>query len=227
MLASSSNLPRKTLKIKKQNDDKLFSKQLTSQKGMISMAKPKFSIEDYHGGSAVAVPFTWESQPGTPKINHFRENPLPPLTPPPSYFYNSSPKPKPKTRKHSRPNNLFNSIFPKRTASTRKTAFPASPASSSNSSSTSSSSFSSRIASTSYSVPSSPVTVSRGRIRCGISSPRKSFESSRMVQQQDEDHEHECESPVSTLCFGNGGRGASARSRGFYASMIKVLLRDV
>ncbi|XP_050217729.1 uncharacterized protein LOC126668584 [Mercurialis annua] len=152
--------------------------------------------EHYHGRSSVAVPFTWESQPGTPKIKYYRENPLPPLTPPPSYFYNTP------TKKHSKPNNnnLLSTIFPKRV----------SPASSSSSSS--SSSFSSRMPSTSfYSVPSSPITVSRSRVRHGTSNPRKSFDlSSRMVVD-----ETECDS---TLCF-----GANVRSRGCYASMIKEI----
>ncbi|KAF2296891.1 hypothetical protein GH714_011364 [Hevea brasiliensis] len=153
--------------------------------------------ENYQGGSSVAVPFIWESRPGTPKIK-FRENPLPPLTPPPSYFYTSAKTP---TRKHSIPN-PFSNIFSKRTAR-RRTSFPVSPASSS-----SSSSYSSQF--------SSPATVLRSRERHEMSNTRKSFES-RMVDEDD------CESPVSTLCFGIGRRGNAARSRWGYASVIKLL----
>ncbi|KAL9382781.1 hypothetical protein Peur_025816 [Populus x canadensis] len=179
MLTSSSNLPQKSLKLK-QDDKKVFSRRLARDVSLSNL-----STEDYHVGASVAVPFTWESQPGTPKIK-FRENPLPPLTPPPSYSYNNPKRPAKKLSKY----NLLDSIFPKRSA--RKANLPVSPASSSSSSSQLSSSWSAT-----YSVPSSP-TKDRG---------------------------NECESPVSTLCFGLG-RGSSAGSRGCYASMIKVLLRD-
>jgi hypothetical protein len=177
------------------------------------------STEDYHVGASVAVPFTWESQPGTPKIK-FRENPLPPLTPPPSYFYNTPKRPTKKLSKSS----LLDSIFPKR--STRKTNLPVSPASSSSSSSSSSRLSSSWSAK--YSVPSSPMNISKSRGSYnGMSSPRQYFDTRKiMLNHDDQDHENECEYPVSTFCFGGIGRGASARSRGCYASMIKVLLRD-
>ncbi|CAK7323514.1 unnamed protein product [Dovyalis caffra] len=215
MLTSSSNLPQKSLKLK-QDDKKVTCKRVTRDVSMASL-----STEDYHVGASVAVPFTWESQPGTPKIK-LRENPLPPLTPPPSYFYNTPKRP---TKKISK-SNILDSIFPKR--STKKTSLPASPASSS-----SSSSFSSRLSSSwsaSYSVPSSPMKVSksRGLYNEIVSSPKKYFDSRKtMLNHGDRDHEEdECESPVSTLCFGGIGRGPSARSRGCYASMIKVLLRD-
>ncbi|KAJ6878349.1 LOB domain-containing protein 15 isoform X1 [Populus alba x Populus x berolinensis] len=125
MLSSISKLPQKSLKLK-QDDKKGSSKRVTRD---VSMAN--LSTEDYHVGASVAVPFTWESQPGTPKIK-FREKPLPPLTPPPSYFYNTPKRPTKKLSKSS----LLDSIFPKR--STRKTNLPVSPASSSSSSSSSS-----------------------------------------------------------------------------------------
>ncbi|KAJ6976051.1 hypothetical protein NC653_031778 [Populus alba x Populus x berolinensis] len=172
MLSSISKLPQKSFKLK-QDDKKGSSKRVTRD---VSMAN--LSTEDYHVGASVAVPFTWESQPGTPKIK-FREKPLPPLTPPPSYFYNTPKRPAKKLSKSS----LLDSIFPKRSY-TRKTNLPVSPASSSSSSSSSS-----RLSS-SWSATCS-------------------------------DLENECEYPVSTLCFGGIGRGASARSRGCYASMIK------
>lgn len=174
--------------------------------------------DNYHGGVSVSIPFTWESEPGTPKIR-FRENPLPPLTPPPSYFYNS-----PKTFiKKINPNtksNLLGTILPKRV--TRKsTRLPTSPASSS-SSSNSSSSFSRSLSSPwsgSYSVPSSPIRPSaKFRGRCEVSSPRLSFDSRALGE------EEEYESHVSTLCF---ARVPNSRSKtGCYSSIIKVLLRD-
>ena len=48
------------------------------------------SNEAYHVESS-SIPFVWESQPGTPKVR-FKENSLPPLTPPPSYFQNATKK---------------------------------------------------------------------------------------------------------------------------------------
>nr|XP_034908290.1 uncharacterized protein LOC118044195 [Populus alba] len=86
MLTSSSNHPQKSLKLK-QDDKKVFSRRLARDVSLSNM-----STEDYHVGASVAVPFTWESQPGTPKIK-FREHPLPPLTPPPSYSYNNPKRP--------------------------------------------------------------------------------------------------------------------------------------
>uniref|UniRef100_A0A7N0TGT7 Structure-specific endonuclease subunit SLX1 homolog n=1 Tax=Kalanchoe fedtschenkoi TaxID=63787 RepID=A0A7N0TGT7_KALFE len=47
------------------------------------------ALESYHVGARAAVPFLWESQPGTPK-HRLRQAPLPPLTPPPSYFFKSA-----------------------------------------------------------------------------------------------------------------------------------------
>ncbi|OAY24173.1 hypothetical protein MANES_18G140500v8 [Manihot esculenta] len=217
MLTSSPNLPHKSLKIKlplddgnNNNNNNLFSKHLTTSQS--SMA-----LEDDHGGSSAAVPFTWESRPGTPKIK-FRENPLPPLTPPPSYFYTTAKTP---TKKSYSLSNPFNTIFSKRSA--RRTSFPLSPASSSSSSS---SQFSSpRCSSKPYFfASSSPVTVLRSRVRHEISSPRRSFDSIMMGEEE----EHDGGLPVSSMCFGIGRGGNAGRSRGgCYASVIKVLLRDV
>ncbi|KAM3234189.1 hypothetical protein P3L10_019548 [Capsicum annuum] len=43
------------------------------------------NVEVYYGNAPLAIPFKWESQPGTPKVK-ILETPLPPLTPPPSYL---------------------------------------------------------------------------------------------------------------------------------------------
>lgn len=58
------------------------------------------SFRVYYGATGAAVPFMWESQPGTPKHPIFDKNVnfVPPLTPPPSYCYRDDPCKK--TRKH-------------------------------------------------------------------------------------------------------------------------------
>ncbi|QCE01054.1 cell wall integrity and stress response component 1-like [Vigna unguiculata] len=162
------------------------------------------SNEAYHVESS-SVPFVWESQPGTPKVR-FKENSLPPLTPPPSYFQNTTPKVKNKNPPKS---TFLQTLFPKRrkdgapsqTGSQNIWSYSSSSSSSSSPSSSSSSSsmsFSSPRP-TSYSVPSSPMIH-----------PRKSVEDEDMY-----------EVTSSSLCFGN------ARSRGCYSSMFKkVLLGD-
>ncbi|KAB5512941.1 hypothetical protein DKX38_029969 [Salix brachista] len=199
MLTSSSNLPQNSFKLN-QDDKKVFSKRLARD-----FTVSNLNTEDYHVGASVAVPFTWESQPGTPKIM-FRENPLPPLTPPPSYSYKN---PKRAAKKFSK-SNILDSIFPK--CSSRKANLPVSPAASSYSSSSKlSSSWSAR-----YSVPSSPARVSKARGSShGISSSTRRYFDSRKTMLDhldDQDRDNECGSPVSTLCFGFG-RGGSASSR--------------
>ncbi|KAG5224994.1 Aspartate aminotransferase [Salix suchowensis] len=187
MLTSSSNLPQNSLKLN-QDDKKVFSKRLARD-----FTVSNLNTEDYHVGASVAVPFTWESQPGTPKIM-FRENPLPPLTPPPSYSYKN---PKRAAKKFSK-SNILDSIFPKLSPSW----------------------------SAKCSVPSSPARVpkSRGSYH-GISSSSRRYIDSRKTMLDhldDQDRDNECESPVSTLCFGFG-RGGSAGSR-VMKSILKLVL---
>nr|KYP72971.1 hypothetical protein KK1_005576 [Cajanus cajan] len=161
------------------------------------------SNEAYHGCDSASVPFVWESQPGTPKVR-FKENSLPPLTPPPSYFQNATKTTIKAKNKNSPKASFLQTIFPKR--ATRKGAPPPQSRSSnflSYSSSPSSSSSSSLSLSSprpkSYSVPSSPMIHSR----------------------KGEEDEDLYEVTSSSLCFGN------ARSRGCYSSMFKkVLLGD-
>ncbi|KAG5052830.1 hypothetical protein AAZX31_02G219700 [Glycine max] len=165
------------------------------------------SNEAYHVESS-SIPFVWESQPGTPKVR-FKENSLPPLTPPPSYFQNATKKATTKAKNKNSPKSSFlQTLFPKR--ATRKGGVPPQTGSqniwsySSNSPSSSSSSSSSSLSfssprPTSYSVPSSPMIHSR----------------------KGEEDEDLYEVSSSGLCFGN------ARSRGCYSSMFKkVLLGD-
>ncbi|KAJ6708419.1 hypothetical protein OIU85_028661 [Salix viminalis] len=96
------DLPQKSPSKFKQ-DDRFFSRLMSKEN---SMANPSFRV--YHGGVSVAVPFVWESQPGTPK-HTFCEKIPPPLTPPPSYYTNYSKKP---TKKHTR-SNLLRFAVPK------------------------------------------------------------------------------------------------------------------
>jgi hypothetical protein len=63
----------------------------------------------YYGGASGAVPFTWESQPGTPKHTLSDQASLPPLTPPPSYYSKSFSN----SLKNSSKPNLLCALFPK------------------------------------------------------------------------------------------------------------------
>ncbi|GMI93072.1 hypothetical protein HRI_002976500 [Hibiscus trionum] len=108
---SPDHLPQnKSLGIKQ--DDKFFCRLLSKEN---SLANPSFRV--YYCGLSGAVPFTWESQPGTPKST-FSNATIPPLTPPPSYYSNS----KPLKSKRSR-SGLLHSLFPK-IISLKKTANP-------------------------------------------------------------------------------------------------------
>ncbi|CAL9096460.1 unnamed protein product [Musa textilis] len=78
MVSSSSELPRPSLQIKQ--DDKFYCRLLSKES---SLTQPSFRV--YYGVASGAVPFLWESQPGTPKHTASSTN-LPPLTPPPSYY---------------------------------------------------------------------------------------------------------------------------------------------
>lgn len=165
------NLPQKALQI--QQDDKFFSRLLSKE---TSIANPSFRV--YYGGLPGAVPFLWESQPGTPK-SKFRDDALPPLTPPPSYYTNySNTKPPKKTSRSY----LLQTLFPKRY--TKKTQMPSSPSPSFWSSDSSSMVY--------------PINSSKCQGRRRFSSPSLSFDS---LMLGDDDEEH-VGSPTSTLCFG-------------------------
>nr|POE97651.1 hypothetical protein CFP56_48160 [Quercus suber] len=90
MYSGSPELHQKSLQIKQ--GDKFFSRLLSKES---SMANP--SLRVYYGEKPGAIPFLWESRPGTPK-NTFCDSTLPPLTPPPSYYSNSNKNP---IKKHS------------------------------------------------------------------------------------------------------------------------------
>ena len=99
MVNAKSELHQKSVLQIKQ-DDKFFCRLLSKES---SMSNPSFRI-------ALAVPFVWESQPGTPK-HTFSEDTLPPLTPPPSYNFNLNTYKK-KEKKHSK-SNLLLTLLPK------------------------------------------------------------------------------------------------------------------
>ncbi|KAE8688833.1 SOS3-interacting protein 1 [Hibiscus syriacus] len=169
------------------------------------------SDDQFEGAAAAAVPFNWESEPGTPKVK-CREIPrLPPLTPPPSYFYST---PKRTVKHHSKPK-LLDTFLPKRLR--RKPRPQHSPVSSSPSSSASSSRSSSPWP-RSYSVPSSPIGASN--LYAGNELPRANLFSESSANKEDREYKY-C--AASTPCFGGGAR---AVSRGFCSTMFKALLRD-
>ncbi|XP_007033579.2 PREDICTED: uncharacterized protein LOC18602255 [Theobroma cacao] len=182
MFSTSPDHPQKsTLQIKQ--DDKFFSRLLSKEN---SVANPSFRV--YYGGVSGAVPFMWESQPGTPKYT-FSDASLPPLTPPPSYYSKSCSKP---IKKHSR-SSLMHALFLKM-ISLKKIAVTSSPSSSSLSSSW----FSLSSSSMSY--------QSRNR----FSTPDSSFDS-----RGDGEEAAAIGSPTSTLCFAIG-RGSIDKLRGCY-----------
>jgi hypothetical protein len=134
----SHNFAKQSFQIKE--DGKFFTRLLSKE---TSLANSSFRVL-YYGGASGAVPFMWESQPGTPK-HSFSETSLPPLTPPPSYYSKYSMS---DSMKKSSKRNLLHTIFPK--LSPRKALVSAS----SSLSSVSSSSLSSWSSSTYSSPPS-------------------------------------------------------------------------
>ncbi|XVE84368.1 hypothetical protein DITRI_Ditri17bG0006600 [Diplodiscus trichospermus] len=176
MLSTSPDLPQhNALQIKQ--EDKFFSRLLSKEN---SVANPSFRV--YYGGVSGAVPFMWESQPGTPK-HTFSDTSLPPLTPPPSYYSSSGSKPM--IKKHSRSGLLY-ALFPKMISLKKSNKLvPSSPSSPSSSSRSCS----------------SPMFLSmnHGKYhrRSRFSTPGSSFDS----RADDEEAAAAIGSPTSTLCF--------------------------
>ncbi|KAI5679794.1 hypothetical protein M9H77_01021 [Catharanthus roseus] len=195
-----TKITNSSIKPIKTKSEEIYAARLLSRE----MSLNNSSSEVYYGGNSVAIPFRWESQPGTPKVK-FPEKPLPPLTPPPSYL--SSPAKKNYVaKKHSKSNNFLHAVFPKLINQRKNQFLSSSPAAASSSLSWSSSSSSSSI-----SVPSSPnFTPRSARGHEKLSAVRLSFDS----RAEEVDHE----SPVSTLCFGNRG--------GYSSRVIKLLLGE-
>ncbi|XVF37439.1 hypothetical protein REPUB_Repub20aG0007800 [Reevesia pubescens] len=176
MFSTSPDLPQnKTLQIKQ--DDKFFSRILSKEN---SVANPSFRV--YYGGVSGAVPFMWESQPGTPKYT-FSDKSLPPLTPPPSYYSKSNSKP---IKKQSR-SGLLHALFLKMISLKITNLVPSSPSSS--------------WSSTPTFLAMSPGKYQR---RSRFSTPGSPFDS-----RVDDEETAAIGSPTSTLCFaiGRGSRG--------------------
>ncbi|PIN15748.1 hypothetical protein CDL12_11607 [Handroanthus impetiginosus] len=78
----SPDFHQKSFRIK-HDDDKFFTRLLSKE---TSNSNPSFRV--YYGDVPSAVPFTWETRPGTPKHAFSENSHIPPLTPPPSYYTN-------------------------------------------------------------------------------------------------------------------------------------------
>ncbi|KAK3017480.1 hypothetical protein RJ639_005984 [Escallonia herrerae] len=165
-------------------DDKFFSRVMSKES---SMKNPSFRV--YYGGVAGAVPFMWESQPGTPK-HKFSDHSLPPLTPPPSYYSNNNVK---HTKKHfSKSKQLWHTLFLRiNLKKASQVVMPTSPPSSLDSSSSWSSSLSSMSG-----VPMTPSKAFRRRRRFLSMGSLDD----RIIVDDEEHVSHG--SPHSMLCFG-------------------------
>ncbi|XVE52241.1 hypothetical protein DITRI_Ditri02bG0107200 [Diplodiscus trichospermus] len=216
MLSDSSNLepqPQKGLLIKQ--DDKFFSRLMSKETSMANS-----SCRVYYGGASGAVPFMWESQPGTPK-HPSCDATLPPLTPPPSYH--SSFKSKSMQKKSMKPT-FLSFIFPRLISSRKNHASPPSSRSSTSSSS-SSSSWSSLHGSGSSASAKSSMNRKLFQKRSSYFSYSRSPVHNCM---DDDDGEEGLESPTSTLCFGVKRRNPN-EFRGCHSmvNMKKALLSIV
>lgn len=96
--------PHRALQIKQ--DDKFFCRLMSKETSMSNS-----SSMVYYGSASGAIPFMWESHPGTPK-HPSPHTSLPPLTPPPSYHSSLNSKSKPVPKKNSK-STLFSSIVRK------------------------------------------------------------------------------------------------------------------
>ncbi|CAL9749693.1 unnamed protein product [Musa acuminata subsp. burmannicoides] len=103
MISSSSEICKDFIQMKQ--DDKFYSTLISRES---SSANPSLGV--YYGDAKGAVPFLWESQPGTPK-NTISNTTLPPLTPPPSSF----PSPRHDGCKKSTKTSLIHTLLPKLT----------------------------------------------------------------------------------------------------------------
>lgn len=164
-----------------QEEEKSISRHLSKE---ISKVESSFRVL-YYGKSSGAVPFMWESQPGTPK-HKFSDTSLPPLTPPPSYQF--SPKSNSIRKPNSKPRFLHTIL---KMGSRKSHVSP--------SFSSSSSSGSSVYSGTSVIDRRNSNVRSRSELQYGA----------------DEDEEQgRGASPNSTLCFGTARNGGSSREQG-------------
>lgn len=132
MPSDGQQVSQQSLEIKQ--NDKFFTRIMSKESSMANS-----SNRVYYGGASGAVPFMWESRPGTPK-HTLADTCIPPLTPPPSYH--SSSKSNSMHKNNANPNiltTLFQRFVPKRTRMS-----PSSSMSSTSSSSSCSSFYSSQ-----------------------------------------------------------------------------------
>ncbi|GAA0138583.1 hypothetical protein LIER_00300 [Lithospermum erythrorhizon] len=176
MVANSLDLPLKPIRTK---PEKLSLEALSRDFSVNSTSS------EYYADSPVAVPFRWESQPGTPKLR-YRESLIPPLTPPPSYTLSPARK---HVKKQPKTTSLLQNVLPRRLnfaknhqTSTPTPLFEPHP-------------LSYTLSPTSYSVPSSPYNATPQ-----AQSQQSSFTSSSESRADSDDYE----SPSSIFCLNIG-----------------------
>ncbi|RDY07013.1 hypothetical protein CR513_08928, partial [Mucuna pruriens] len=133
MLSEGANNHSSKMSFRITKEDRFFSRLMAKESTTPNSSSRIF----YYGEKSVAVPFTWEAQPGTPK-HPLSETSLPPLTPPPSYF--STSKSHTAKRGNTKSNNVLLSILPRLIVGSRKSRHVLQSSSWSPSSSSSSSS---------------------------------------------------------------------------------------
>ncbi|XP_016901982.2 uncharacterized protein LOC103496610 isoform X2 [Cucumis melo] len=203
------------------HEDRFFTRALSKE--LNSTTNSSFRV--YYGGATGAIPFRWESRPGTPK-HTFSDTSIPPLTPPPSYFSSSH-----STSKASSKPTLLSSIFPRLTPRKSRTFPSFSSSSGSSSSSSSLASWSSSFSSSSSS-PSPFVRPKFFKRRRHFSDiPSLPFEYTFDDKDGDEVVAGSTapNSPTSILCFGGGSSGRASLFGGCYqlVSVKKALLSIV
>lgn len=209
--SNDQNIPQdQSLQIKQ--DDKFFSRLMSKETCMANS-----SSRVYYGGASGSVPFTWESQPGTPKHTLFNDNcTLPPLTPPPSYQSISKSNTIHKNDIPNPNNNLLSNIFP-RLIRSKTNHIHGSPSSSASWSCNSSSS-SSSLSPSSHSGNSKKSKFQRHNFTLARLPTNMHFG----MHNEDADGEDGLESPTSTWCFiGHSKRRSLSKFRGCY-SMMKM-----
>ncbi|KAF8042637.1 hypothetical protein BT93_A1083 [Corymbia citriodora subsp. variegata] len=200
--------PETSFQIKQ--DGKFFSRLLSRERTAANSSSRLL----YYGGAARSVPFTWESQPGTPK-HAFSGTSLRPLTPPPSistHVLTGSSSSSSQGRRSKR-NLSMSAAFSRFTS---KRSHRASPSSSVSSGSTSSSSWSSYNSSPST----SRFRIHRQFFSCSGSSIHYGLNDD--IEEIGDGKEDGYGSPDSTLSFGE--RKSSNKFRGCH-SMGKVKKR--
>ncbi|KAK2647495.1 hypothetical protein Ddye_014984 [Dipteronia dyeriana] len=208
MFSKSPDLVRNSLQIQinkqQQEEDKYYLSSRLSPSSILSKENnPSFRFYNNYDG---AVPFLWESRPGTPKCSFNETTLLPPLTPPPSYYYfDSNKKSSSSSSSRSRSSKLLHVLFPKMMNLKKSNSI----VSSSSSSFSSSSSSSSSNLSTVVPVSTSPKKYYQHRLRGG--SRGLSFDS--RVEYHDEGEDIIGSSPTSTLCFFGFGKGSTSSRR--------------